>query len=71
MTQTISLEDAAKIIGVSIRQVTLWANRQEDPLPTVVVGAKGGTRRVVASEINAFLVAEAARSKADTRRGQE
>lgn len=61
MEALISPAEAAKRIGVSHRMVRTWIHRANEPLPSVVVGDSGNHRRVIASQIDAWLIAEAAR----------
>ena len=49
-------------LGVSLATVKSWMRRQADPLPSVVVGASGSHRRIVAAQLNPWLEAEAARN---------
>lgn len=61
MNDLISPAAAAKRIGVSLATVYAWVRRAEDPLPSVPVGETGRNVKVVASAIEPWLVAEAAR----------
>lgn len=59
--------EAAERIGVSITTVKEWMRRAAHPLPSMQVGKSGRVHRVIADEIDAWLVAEAARKAAGTK----
>lgn len=61
MQQLISPREAAERIGVSVATVKTWLRRSADPLPSVVVGESGRFRKVIADQIDPWLVAEASR----------
>lgn len=61
--------EAAKRIGVSIHMVKVWIWREEDPLPSVVVGKSGKVRRVIADQIVTWLSEEASRKAGTSSRG--
>lgn len=63
MQQLITAHEAAEIIGVSVHTIKAWMRRAEYPLPSVQVGSTGSHLRVVASQINLWLEAEAARTE--------
>lgn len=62
MTQLISPAQAAKRMGVSLGMVYTWMRRAENPLPSVPVGKSGRNAKVVASQIDEWLAAEAERA---------
>lgn len=57
----ITIDEAARQIGVSRKQVTEWVSRDKDPLPSVQVGVSGRVRKVVSSELESWFIAEAGR----------
>lgn len=61
MQQLISPREAAERIGVSVATVKAWLRRSTDPLPSIVVGESGRFRKVIADQIDPWLVAEASR----------
>lgn len=63
MQQLITAHQAAEIIGVSVHTIKAWMRRADYPLPSVQVGSTGSHLRVVASQINLWLEAEAARTE--------
>lgn len=67
----LSPPEAARIIGVSVRVVKEWMRRANEPLPSVVVGASGRTVKVIASEIEPWLAAEAARKASAVSGGRK
>lgn len=62
MEQLISAREAAARIGVSVVTIKAWMRRADNPLPAVQVGASGRHHRIVASQINDWLLAESART---------
>lgn len=66
MEQLITPREAAERIGVSVATVKAWIYRAADPLPSVVVGQSGKFRRIVASQIDPWLTAEASRTAASS-----
>jgi transposase len=69
MQNLISPQEAAKQIGVSVHTIKVWMRRAEDPLPSVQVGESGKFLKVIASEIEPWLTAEASRKVSATSRG--
>ena len=67
MQQLISPREAAERIGVSVATVKAWIHRQNDPLPAVPVGASGKFHKVIADQIDAWLIAEASRKSGAIR----
>lgn len=67
MKQLLSTDEAAERIGVSRSTVKSWVHRSDHPLPSVQVGNTGRVRKVVASEIDPWLAAEAARKPGATK----
>jgi excisionase family DNA binding protein len=67
MQQLISPREAAERIGVSVATVKGWVHRAQHPLPSVTVGKSGRFVKVIASEIDAWLVAEASRKTGSVR----
>lgn len=61
MQQLISPREAAERIGVSVATVKTWIHRSHEPLPAVQVGKSGRFYKVVADQIDAWLIAEASR----------
>lgn len=61
MESLITPSEAARRIGVSLDTVYAWVRRADAPLPSIQVGKSGKHTKVVASEIEPWLVAEAAR----------
>lgn len=59
--QLISAAQAAERIGVSVATVKAWMKRANDPLPAVQVGTSGRFYKVLADQIDAWLLAEASR----------
>lgn len=59
--------EAAERIGVSVTTVKEWMRRAADPLPSMQVGHSGRVHRIVTDEIDAWLLAEAARKPQTTR----
>lgn len=59
--------EAAERIGVSVTTVKEWMRRAADPLPSMQVGHSGRVHRVVADQIDPWLVAEAARKTVATK----
>lgn len=62
--QLISAKEAADRIGVSLTTVKSWMHRRDNPLPAIQVGKSGKHLRVVAEQIDPWLVAEASRKTA-------
>ena len=67
--QLISAAQAAERIGVSVATVKAWMRRAYDPLPAVQVGVSGRFHKVLADQIDAWLVAEASRKAQGVGRG--
>lgn len=67
--QLISTAQAAERIGVSVATVKAWMRRAHDPLPAIQVGESGRFFKVLADQIDAWLVAEAARKAQGAVRG--
>ena len=68
MTEVLSAPEAARLIGVSIHQVKAWMRRADDPLPSVLVGASGRVRKVLAGQVAPWLGREAARGRPPAER---
>lgn len=67
MKQLLSADEAANQIGVSRSTIKAWMRRAEHPLPSIQVGETGRVRKIVASEIDGWLTAEAARKTGTTK----
>lgn len=65
--QLISPREASERIGVSVATVKAWIHRAENPLPSVAVGATGKFYKIVADQIDTWLVEEAARKQGTVR----
>lgn len=63
--------EAAERIGVSIATVKAWMRRADHPLPSIIVGRSGRNLKVIASEIEPWLAAEAARKASANGRGSK
>lgn len=61
MTATITIDQAAKRIGVSRHVIREWVHRADHPLPSIQVGKTGRFLRIIADSIDPWLAAEAAR----------
>ena len=59
--ELLSPREAAEAMGVSIATVKTWIRRADNPLPAVQVGSSGRFYKVVAEQINPWLIAEASR----------
>lgn len=60
----LSIDETARHVGVGRDTVAEWVNRARHPLPSIQVGKSGRVRKVIASEVDAWLVDEAARVSA-------
>jgi excisionase family DNA binding protein len=63
MTKLLTPDEAAEIIGVGRRQIEEWIRRADDPLPSLSTGEAGSHRRIIADQIDAWLVREAERQQ--------
>jgi hypothetical protein len=61
MKQLLSPREAGEQIGVSLTTIKAWMRRAENPLPNITVGATGRVHKIIASEIDGWLSAEATR----------
>jgi transposase len=66
----LSLPRVAKRLGVSLEKVRQWARRAEDPLPNLDCCDAAGreSRRVIAAEIDPWLLREFERTRPTARR---
>lgn len=71
MTQPAQLlltpKEAADRLGVSVTTVKEWMRRSDAPIPSVQVGKSGRVHRVLADQMEAWLVAEATRKASATK----
>mgnify|MGYP000735830390 CR=1 FL=1 len=67
MQQLITPREAAQLIGVSVTTIKEWIHRAEAPIPSVTVGKSGRFVKVIASEIDTWLITEAARKSGAIR----
>lgn len=67
MQQLISPRQAAERIGVSVATIKNWIHRSHQPLPSVQVGKSGRFHKVIATEIDGWLIAEASRKTGSVR----
>lgn len=66
-------DEAAEEMGAARSKIEEWALREENPLPTVPIGKQGSKRdhwKVVASQADSWLAAEAERSATARREGE-
>lgn len=63
----ISPREASERIGVSVATVKTWIHRSENPLPSVAVGASGKFYKIVADQIDSWLLEEASRKHGTVR----
>lgn len=57
--ELVSVPRAAKLIGVTPRQVREWARRSKDPLPSILIGGSGRFRKIIVDAIAPWLAREA------------
>ena len=62
MKELISPQEAANRIGVSVRTIKVWMTKPDHPLPSIQVGPSGSHFRILTSEIEPWIKAEASKS---------
>lgn len=65
--ELLSPREAAQAMGVSVATVKAWIRRNDNPLPAVQVGSSGRFYKVIAEQINPWLIAEASRQASATK----
>jgi excisionase family DNA binding protein len=63
MSKLLTPDEAAETIGVGRRQVEEWIRRADEPLPSLSTGEAGSHRRIIADQIDPWLVREAERQQ--------
>jgi excisionase family DNA binding protein len=60
-------KEAAEQIGVSLSTVKAWISREDEPMPSIIVGDTGSHRRIVADLVQPWLENEVQRQASSTK----